>query len=119
MIASGKCMVCPNGSTRFNLRYYDNFYRKLYVFIKPKIMFPHPRDYKNNTEVHSEFTRLYSLQIHFTPKVQEYLIEEYKNILKDKGKILGIIARGTDHVQSKSSLHPVQPSIEDIILKAK
>lgn len=119
MIADGRCMVCPNGNTRFNLRFYDTFYRKLSVFIKPKIMFPQPRDYKNNIELHREYSNLYKKYIHFNPKVMNYLLEEYESILKDKGKILGIIARGTDYVQLKPSLHPIQPSIDEIISKAK
>lgn len=119
MIADGRCLICPNGNTRFNLRYDNNFYQKLSFVIKPQIMFPMPRDYKNNVKIHREYLKLYKKYIHFTPQVQRYLTEEHENILKNKGKILGIIARGTDYVQLKPSLHPIQPSIEDLILEAK
>lgn len=55
-------------------------------------------------------------------KVADEIVEEfykYRKELLGEGKVLGILARGTDYVSSKPKGHPVQPTSEQIIEKAR
>jgi len=47
------------------------------------------------------------------------LASEYEKILKNKGKVLGILCRGTDYLLNQPSNHPVQPDPLDVIKKAE
>jgi len=50
---------------------------------------------------------------------QRYVDLRYKTLVEGKGKVLGVLARGTDYAKLKPSKHPVQPSGEEILLKTK
>lgn len=59
---------------------------------------------------------LFKLYIRFESSV-EAIIKERRNILfANKGKVLGVILRGTDFITLKPSNHPVQPDIQEAIL---
>ena len=55
--------------------------------------------------------------VHVSKEVEE-LIRKYESIFHGEDKLLGILARGTDYL-NPSVGHPVQPSIENVIEKAK
>ncbi len=104
--------ICPK-LVRHNLRY-DWKYRNISKIIKPTITFPLPRDYKNRPELHREFSELYAKYIRYQPNIYEYINREYTELLGGKGCILGVLMRGTDYVQSKPFMHPIQPNIEQV-----
>lgn len=108
-----------NINTRFNLVFYDVFFEKLARYLPPKIVFPLPRDYKDNPELFCEFVDAYQKYFRFKPNVYKYIVDEYNDIIKDKGKVLGVIVRGTDYSQGRPRNHPIQPSIDEIITKIK
>lgn len=86
---------------------------------KPTITFPMPRDYLNRTNLHRKWEQIYKRNIRFQEPVYNYICTEYESILKNKKRVLGVLARGTDYVQSKPYNHPVQPSIEAILDKCE
>lgn len=63
--------------------------------------------------------RLYSKYIRFNSDTQRYLQKEYERILQGKGKILGVLCRGTDYTMKRPAAHPVQPDPSDVIEKAR
>lgn len=105
--------ICPM-FVRHNLRY-EWVYRHISKIIKPSIPFPLPRDYKERPDLQLQFSALYKKYIRFQPDVQSYLEQEYTELLQNKGSVLGVLVRGTDYVQSKPFMHPVQPTLEQVI----
>jgi hypothetical protein len=55
----------------------------------------------------------------FNRTVKDYSNREYKELLKGKGRILGVLCRGTDYVRLCPKGHPVQPDTSVVIEKAK
>lgn len=64
------------------------------------------------------FRSLYKNYIKYSERVREYLTHS-ELILKGKGRILGVLCRGTDYVTMKPGGHPIPPSTEKVIEKAK
>lgn len=64
------------------------------------------------------FRRLFKQYIKFNKETSSYLLNEYDNILKNKGKVLGVLCRGTDYLINQPTNHPVQPNPLDVIKKA-
>lgn len=55
-------------------------------------------------------------------KLTDEIVEEFQEFRKEllgEGRILGILARGTDYVSAKPKGHPIQPTAEQIIEKTK
>jgi hypothetical protein len=65
------------------------------------------------------FRGLFKKYIIINKTTQDYLASEYEKILKNKGKVLGILCRGTDYLLNQPSNHPVQPDPLDVIKKAE
>ena len=57
--------------------------------------------------------------VRFNHYTRNYVENEYKTLLKNKEKVLGILCRGTDYTLKKPEGHPVQPKPEKVIEKAK
>lgn len=57
--------------------------------------------------------------IRLQPHVEEALKKEYAHLFSKKDKVLGILARGTDYVKLRPSGHPIQPTVERLLEKAK
>lgn len=85
----------------------------------PAITFPMPRDFLIRSNLHCVFQNVFKRYIRFQPEVASYMQTEYEKILQNKGRVLGVLARGTDYVQSKPYNHPVQPSVDEIIDKCE
>lgn len=54
-------------------------------------------------------------------KVTDEIANEFQRLRREllgEGKVLGILARGTDYVSSKPKGHPIQPTAEQVIEKA-
>lgn len=64
------------------------------------------------------FRKLYHKYIKFSDQTKSYLDAEYNRLFKDKGKIIGVLCRGTDYITLKPKGHPIQPDssmvIEDV-----
>ena len=65
------------------------------------------------------FHQLFNEYIHFNNKTQHYFDLLYDELFRGKGKILGVLCRGTDYVLKKPVNHPIQPRPEDVINDAK
>lgn len=65
------------------------------------------------------FHNLFEKYIHFNESTQDYLDKLYENLFKGKGKIVGVLCRGTDYVVIKPKNHPVQPNPSDVIEDVK
>lgn len=57
--------------------------------------------------------------IHLQTHVKEAFEKECARLFNEREKVLGVLARGTDYVKLRPSQHPVQPSVEEILQKAK
>lgn len=49
--------------------------------------------------------------------LKKYQKDEYNNLIYGKGKILGVLCRGTDYLKLQPTGHPIQPTVEEIISK--
>lgn len=86
----------------------------------PIIIHPSTRDYKNDIQLQKEFEYLYSKYILPQDSVCDYLDKEYYELLEDKHKsTIGVIIRGTDYTKVKPYMHPIQPSVDEVIEKVK
>lgn len=63
------------------------------------------------------YGNLYRDFVTLRPEAKAYIRNEMDHIL-GKGKILGVLCRGTDYTRSKPKGHPVQPEPEEILEKA-
>lgn len=55
----------------------------------------------------------------FNKDTMSYVTDEFQQLLCNKGKILGILCRGTDYLKLRPKGHPVQPEVFEVIQKAK
>ena len=71
----------------------------------------HPDVYQRCCEVYQKY-------IHFNSETKAYTDQEYDQLLKGK-RTVGVSIRGTDYAVSKTFGHPIQPAIQDVIVKTK
>ena len=109
--------ICPQ-KLKHNYQF-ESMYSLACKIKKPVITFPMPRDFLNRSNLHREFEKIYKKYIRFQKPVYDYMQTEYECILKNKGRVLGVLARGTDYVQSKPYNHPIQPDIDVILAKCE
>lgn len=74
--------------------------------------------YGNNEKI-KYYKNIYKKYIIPTEEIQSYLEEWKDKLFTNKGKILGILCRGTDYVVRKPKNHPIQPTAEMVITEAK
>jgi len=73
----------------------------------------------DNDERIQYFHELFKEYIHFNNKTLQYFDSLYQKLFGGKGKILGVLCRGTDYVLKRPVNHPVQPRPEDVVKDAK
>ena len=66
----------------------------------------------------SLYGNLYNKIPVFKKEVSEYIQDEITCLLTAR-KVLGVLCRGTDYTKTKPSMHPVQPTENEIIRKVK
>ena len=65
------------------------------------------------------FRNVFKQNIHFNNETLDYLRLKENELFEGKGRVLGILCRGTDYVLAKPKNHPVQPDVMEIINDAK
>lgn len=70
--------------------------------------------YDNEDRI-SYFRSLFHQYIHFNGKTKDLLNSSYASYLEGKGKVVGVLCRGTDYVLLKPKGHPIQPAPEQVI----
>lgn len=65
------------------------------------------------------FKDIYKKYIIPTEHIKKYLETTESLLFKNKGKILGVLCRGTDYTVRKPKNHPIQPSTEMVIKDAQ
>lgn len=65
------------------------------------------------------FRNIFKQYIHPNDNTLEYLKAKEQHLLDGKGRVLGILCRGTDYVVARPKNHPVQPEISEIIKDAR
>jgi hypothetical protein len=65
------------------------------------------------------YRNIFKKYVKFNPATAKYLEAEYSSILKGKGRVLGVLCRGTDYTLKKISKHFIQPQVLEVIQKAK
>lgn len=65
------------------------------------------------------FRNIFKQYIHPNDKTLEYLKAKEQQLLDGKGRVLGILCRGTDYVVARPKNHPVQPDVKQIIKDAR
>jgi hypothetical protein len=73
----------------------------------------------NDINKRSYYREIFAKYIKFKPQTEDFLTIKYNELLKNKGKVLGVHCRGTDYVALKPSGHPIQPSTDEVITKAR
>lgn len=72
-----------------------------------------------NEAFHKEFAPLYKKYIVPTHTVATYAKKKRKEVIGNRKNVLGVLCRGTDYTDSKPSGHPIQPTADQAIAKAK
>lgn len=62
--------------------------------------------------------RLYNDWLTLNDRVNGYVADEYSRLVRNK-KVLGVLYRGTDFTGLKLNAHPIQPSLDDILLETE
>jgi hypothetical protein len=62
------------------------------------------------------FHELFKKHIRFNLETQTHLEKIYQQMFAGKGKVVGVLCRGTDYVKIKPKGHPIQPNPEDVIV---
>lgn len=57
--------------------------------------------------------------IRINAMLKKQIDEEYSRLFKKTDRVLGVLVRGTDYVEKKPYIHPVQPEPGDVIKKCK
>lgn len=65
------------------------------------------------------FRNIFKQYILPNDKTLEYLKAKEQQLLEGKGRVLGILCRGTDYVVARPKNHPVQPDVKQIIKDAR
>lgn len=68
---------------------------------------------------YKNFSPLYKKFIIPTSEVAEYAQQKLEVVIGNRCHVLGVLCRGTDYTDSKPSGHPIQPTAEQAINKAK
>lgn len=75
-------------------------------------------DFFLNAELVDYYRKVAKTYLPFQDDVREKLEQAEREIIgEEKGRVLGVLARGTDYTSLKPYYHPVQPSIEEFIEK--
>ena len=72
-----------------------------------------------DTAFHQKYAPLYEKYIVPTPEVATYANNKREKIIGNKQHVLGVLCRGTDYTESKPSGHPIQPTAQQAVAKAK
>jgi hypothetical protein len=72
-----------------------------------------------NAQTISYYRKIAGDYLRFNGQTEKYLMATYNEVLKDKGKVLGVLCRGTDFTSLKPHGHPVQPDAGQVIEKAE
>lgn len=106
-----------HNSTRYNLTYSRYVPRWLIKAFKPTILFPKANDFVRDEKSQFYWEKLYTEYIHFKPEIEEYINIEFDRVLKDKGKVLGVLVRGSAYREGKPYMHHIQPEMDELIAK--
>lgn len=106
--------------------YFKQPFRKLTEIENKKVVYSSPRiappspDMQSvlNEEESFKWKMLYKNFFHFNDKTNNYVQQEYANLLKGK-KVLGILYRGTDYKKLRTKNYPIVREINDFIDKIK
>ena len=79
---------------------------------------PHFKDIYNPTFIRL-WGNLYANFVHLNDTTKQYIETEYQTLFSGKRRVLGVICRGTDYITLHPPGHPVQPSVDDVILHCK
>jgi hypothetical protein len=81
-------------------------------FLSYRNTFGNLKDFSCPKEIFTKYIRL-------NEKTKDFVTKKQNELLKNRGKILGIHCRGTDYTQLKPKGHPIQPAPEEVIKKAE
>jgi hypothetical protein len=62
---------------------------------------------------------IFSKYIRLNTKTKNFVTKKQQELLENKGRILGVLCRGTDYTQLKPKGHSIQPAPEEVISKAE
>ena len=63
--------------------------------------------------------KVYDKLVRLNKETQKYIEDEYKSLFLNNSRHLGVICRGTDYIFLKPKGHPVQPTVGQVIGRAK
>lgn len=102
---------------REGLTYVKYVPRWLIKSFRPQIHFPQNIDFVKDESALKYWEGIYDKYIKLQPEVQKYVDQEYDEILKDSGKVLGVLIRGSGYRKAKPYNHHIQPEMEEVIEK--
>lgn len=69
--------------------------------------------------LHEKYHRTFNQFIRPCGPVKAYLEKKYEAIMEERGKVLGVLCRGTDYTESRPVGHPIQPTKEQALQKVQ
>jgi hypothetical protein len=73
----------------------------------------------HNADIMRNSRNIFAKYVRFNRASETFLAERYGRTLRNKGRVLGVLCRGTDYSILKPKGHPIQPEPEEVIIKAK
>jgi hypothetical protein len=72
-----------------------------------------------NRERLNYFKELFQNYVRFNETTREYLEKDYNKILQGRGRVLGVLCRGTDYLAKRPPGHQIQPDPHEVLLEAE
>lgn len=63
--------------------------------------------------------KVYKRLVRLNTKTKQYVEDEYTSLFLEGARHLGVICRGTDYILLKPKGHPIQPTVSQVIERAK
>ncbi|MBO7254516.1 MAG: hypothetical protein J6V36_04355 [Clostridia bacterium] len=89
--------------------------------LKAHCINPVMRDVRGSTRGSKKiefWNKMFNKFVVYNDFCQKYVDDEFETLLKDK-RCLGCLIRGTDYIKIRPKSHPIQPTLEELIEKAK
>lgn len=95
------------------------------IILSDQYSAPSPKYLMGNTDFYTDmgrrdyFVKCFKKNIHFSNITNEYLEQIRNMIIPKDARVLGVLCRGTDYALKRPKGHPIPPTAEEVISKAR
>lgn len=116
-IINNENYAIAHNKTRYNLTFVRMVPRWITKVFRSTIPFPEANDFIKKPTEQLEWEKIYSEYIHLQPEIEQYVHNDCDQVLSNRGKVLGVLVRGSGYRKDKPYMHHIQPEMEDLIAK--